>query len=97
VKNTKHRNRLLASAAILLLGLAGTQIYGYVRYGFFPFNPIFLIIGLPSRVFLQRTVTGHSDSIYSIAITPDGQTLASGSFDNTIKLWKLALDRKFAR
>ncbi|MFM6499032.1 MAG: protein kinase domain-containing protein [Dolichospermum sp.] len=36
---------------------------------------------------LQQTLTGHSSSVYSLAYSPDGQTLASGSSDNTIKLW----------
>jgi WD40 repeat protein len=36
---------------------------------------------------LLGTFCGHSDLIYSIAISPDGQTLATGSADNTIKIW----------
>jgi len=31
--------------------------------------------------------TGHSDFIRSVAFSPDGKTLASGSNDRTIKLW----------
>ncbi|MFM6816791.1 MAG: WD40 repeat domain-containing protein, partial [Dolichospermum sp.] len=31
----------------------------------------------------------HSDSVWSLAYSPDGQTLASGSYDNTIKIWRL--------
>lgn len=38
----------------------------------------------------SHTLRGHTDWIYSIAISPDGQTLASGSFDKTIKLWELS-------
>ncbi|MEH2395791.1 MAG: hypothetical protein V7K21_30510, partial [Nostoc sp.] len=36
---------------------------------------------------LLQTLTGHSNCIRSVAFSPDGQTLASGSSDNTIKLW----------
>ncbi|MBW4564055.1 MAG: PD40 domain-containing protein [Mojavia pulchra JT2-VF2] len=36
-----------------------------------------------------NTLSGHSNRIYSIAISPDGKTLASGSGDNTIKVWNL--------
>ena len=36
-----------------------------------------------------RTLTGHLSSIHSIGFSPDGQTLASGSADRTVKLWKL--------
>ncbi|QYO63276.1 WD40 repeat domain-containing protein [Leptolyngbya sp. 7M] len=32
---------------------------------------------------------GHKDVIHAIAISPDGQTLATGSADKTIKLWDL--------
>ncbi|MYB00001.1 hypothetical protein F4X90_10045, partial [Candidatus Poribacteria bacterium] len=34
-----------------------------------------------------RTLTGHTDAVYSVSFSPDGQTLASGSGDNTIRLW----------
>ncbi|MDX6497601.1 MAG: hypothetical protein QOG23_861 [Blastocatellia bacterium] len=34
--------------------------------------------------------TGHSKAGNSIAVSPDGKTLASGSQDNTIKLWDMA-------
>lgn len=36
-----------------------------------------------------KTFRGHSDSVYTIAFTPDGQTLASGGADRTIKIWDL--------
>lgn len=35
-------------------------------------------------------MTGHSDVVNSIAISPDGQTLWSGSADTTIKMWHLS-------
>jgi WD40 repeat protein/tRNA A-37 threonylcarbamoyl transferase component Bud32 len=41
------------------------------------------------NVKLRRTLSGHSDVVKSIAISPDGQLLASGSYDKTIKLWSL--------
>ncbi|NER46186.1 MAG: WD40 repeat domain-containing protein [Symploca sp. SIO1A3] len=37
-----------------------------------------------------QTFKGHSELIRSVAISPDGQILASGSIDQTIKLWNLA-------
>jgi WD40 repeat protein len=35
-------------------------------------------------------LTGHTTAVYSLAISPDGRTLASGADDGTIILWDLA-------
>ncbi|WP_017715532.1 serine/threonine-protein kinase [Kamptonema formosum] len=47
----------------------------------------------PESFALARTLTGHSNSICfegCIAFSPDGRWLASGSDDNTIKIWSAA-------
>jgi sugar lactone lactonase YvrE len=36
-----------------------------------------------------QTLPGHSSFVNSLAISPDGKTLASGSWDKTIKIWNL--------
>jgi WD40 repeat protein len=39
---------------------------------------------------LMRTLTGHTASILSLAISPDGRRLVSGSVDATVKVWDVA-------
>jgi WD40 repeat protein len=38
---------------------------------------------------MMFTIEGHSRNVTSVAISPDGQTLASGSEDETTRLWNL--------
>jgi WD40 repeat protein len=42
---------------------------------------------LATRLTLARTLSGHTDMVWSVALSQDGQTLVSGSQDNTIKVW----------
>ncbi|WP_019500718.1 NB-ARC domain-containing protein [Pseudanabaena sp. PCC 6802] len=42
---------------------------------------------------LLMTFAGHTAQIWSVAFSPDGQTLASGSRDRTIKLWDVRTGR----
>jgi small GTP-binding protein len=44
---------------------------------------------LPLGVKLLRTLEGHQGRVKSVAFDPQGATLASGSSDNTVKLWDI--------
>ena len=35
----------------------------------------------------ECTLTGHSDLVYSVAYSPDGKHVVSGSRYNTVKVW----------
>ena len=38
---------------------------------------------------LEQTLQGHEDSVESVAISADSETLVSGSIDRIIKVWNL--------
>jgi RNA polymerase sigma factor (sigma-70 family) len=41
-----------------------------------------------------RKFVGHEQSVWALAFTPDGKTLASASYDQTVRLWEVATGRE---
>lgn len=84
------RTQLIISAAILVLAIAG------VWYS--QFRPLAITKSSPSQPVKTTsensdqpdTLKGHSSDVNSVTFSPDGQMLATGSDDLTIKLWNLA-------
>ena len=42
------------------------------------------------KVILDRTLVGHTNSVTSVAWSPDGSQIVSSSFDSTVRIWNAA-------
>lgn len=45
---------------------------------------------------LMQTYVGHTDACYGLAISPDGKMLASGGYDQRIRLWDVDTGKEIA-
>src|SRR5690348_14307302 len=45
---------------------------------------------------LRATLRGHTNRVVSVAYSPDGKTLASASYDGTLKLWDVTTGKERA-
>lgn len=73
----------------MLLGVGLFSTYSVVRYGFLA-TPKFLADSFPSSHFLEKTLRGDAQSIFSIAFSPDGTFVISGGDRGRLAIWDLS-------
>src|SRR3954469_11590964 len=51
----------------------------------------------PQAATVVGTLDGHADPVYSVVWSPDGKTLVTGAFDNTVRLWDAATRKEIKK
>ena len=77
------RKWLIGGAVALVVGLGGYGIWKLL----YTDNLNFIDY---ENISIAHNLNGHSSYVNTLAISPDGQTLVSGSADKTIKIWNLS-------
>src|SRR6266478_3801137 len=54
-------------------------------------------VALAQQASIVGTLDGHTDPVYAIAWSPDGKTLATAGFDNTVRLWDAATRKEIKK
>ncbi|MBU7583001.1 MAG: serine/threonine protein kinase [Nostoc sp. TH1S01] len=80
--NDNFQKLLLVNVVVILLGLGGIW--------YFQSFPKLNTTEVSEGADQPKTFRGHASDVNSVAFAPNGQILASGSDDQTIKLWNLA-------
>ncbi|GLW10058.1 hypothetical protein Misp01_51870 [Microtetraspora sp. NBRC 13810] len=79
--------RLPRRRVLLLAGLGALTAIGV---------PVTIALTRPTDPAPSVTLTGHTGRVYSVAFSPDSGTLATGSHDETVRLWDVAGRRSVA-
>ena len=54
-------------------------------------------VALAQQASVVGTLEGHTDPVYAVAWSPDGKTIATASFDNTVRLWDAATRKEIKK
>ncbi|KAJ3080498.1 general transcription repressor [Quaeritorhiza haematococci] len=80
-------------------GAAAPKDAGVTSVAISPINPRCVVAGSLDKMIrvwdiqtgqLLERFEGHTDSVYSVAFSPDGLSIVSGSLDQTLKIWDLS-------
>jgi WD40 repeat protein len=88
-----HPSSALWTRTLLGCGTAmavGIGVFGLSKLLNLPFGSEITQFTTSPNLSPTDTLSGHADTVWSVALSTDGQVLVSGSEDNTIKLWNLA-------
>eukprot|EP00898_Chlorokybus_atmophyticus_P007554 jgi/Chlat1/77/Chrsp1S03117 len=93
-----HDERLPYAFYVNDVELAG-ELGQHMQQNAVSVEAVLRIVYRPQAIFRVRAVTrcsstiaGHAEAVLSVSFSPDGQRLASGSGDTTVRLWDLSTE-----